>query len=127
MFKRKKRKHDRHVVKIPVILRLISEDKDRNKTELKASHMVTTDISPGGVGLFSNRLLPVDSRVTMEIKGDKLGIKDSFEVTGRVCYCMRIKNIIFKCGIEFISIPGELRDTLEKKLASFGPSVRFAP
>lgn len=125
MDKKNKRRSYRRDIEIPIITRIIGEDDSHNTTtELKASHMVTTDISTVGVGLFSDKYLPVDSRVYMEIKGNNLGLRGSIEIEGRVRYCMQVKNIIFKCGIEFIDLPEALEKRIKKYIAADDNSYR---
>ncbi len=91
-----------------VVVELLS-DIDPPPTK-KVFNALTKDISPGGVRLMTNILLPVGSLIKMELALSKR--RKLIQATGKICWSRSIySEELFEMGVEFTEI------ALEDKMA----------
>jgi uncharacterized protein (TIGR02266 family) len=99
-----KRKEKRVEEEIKVAIKLLPEDK--YKHDKNVVHALTKDISSGGVKIVTDKLLPVDTMMKLELTLAK--IRKLVEVTAKVRWVNRLyDDDVFEMGLEFVDTPAK--------------------
>jgi c-di-GMP-binding flagellar brake protein YcgR len=70
-----------------------------------SGHVV--DISNGGLGLLSPIAIDQDQEITVVVPLETLGESRTVVVVGRVCYCNKQGEQLFRIGLQFVSLDPE--------------------
>ena len=99
-----KRKEKRIEEEIKVAIKLLPEDKYQH--DKNVVYALTKDISSGGVKIVTDKLLPVDTVMKMELTLAK--IRKLVEATAIVRWVNRLyDDDVFEMGLEFVDTPAE--------------------
>ncbi len=76
-------------------------------------HSQTTDISAGGAGFISNRLVPVKTKMMVEI--NLTPASDPVLALGEVCWVRQMaQSENFRIGLKFVEVSSAVRSQLSK-------------
>ena len=99
-----KRREQRVEEETKVAIRVLPEDKyahDKNVV-----YALTKDISSGGVKVLTDKMLPIDTLLHIELTLTKL--RKLVTVTGKVRWVKRLyDDDVFEMGVEFVDTPPE--------------------
>ena len=99
-----KRKEKRIEEEIKVAIKLLPEDKYQH--DKNVVHALTKDISSGGVKIVTDKLLPVDTLIRIELTLAK--IRKLVEATAKVRWVNRLyDDDVFEMGLEFVDTPAK--------------------
>lgn len=99
-----KRKEKRIEEEIKVSIRLLPEDKYQHDKNIL--YALTKDISSGGVKIVTDKMLPVDTLLKLELTLTK--IRKLVEAKARVRWVNRLyDDDVFEMGLEFVDTPSE--------------------
>jgi uncharacterized protein (TIGR02266 family) len=97
-----KRKEKRIEEEIKVAIKLLPEDKYQHDKNIV--YALTKDISSGGVKIVTDKLLPVDTTLKIELTLAKM--RKLVEATARVRWVNRLyDDDVFEMGLEFVDTP----------------------
>ena len=99
-----KRKEKRVEEEIKVAIKLLPEDKYQHGKNVV--YALTKDISSGGVKIVTDKLLPVDTLLKIELTLAK--IRKLVEATAKVRWVNRLyDDDVFEMGLEFVDTPAK--------------------
>jgi len=99
-----KRREKRVEEETKVAIRILPED--RYEVDKNVVYALTKDISSGGVKILTDKMLPVDTLLNIELTLTKL--RKLVTVKGRVRWVNRLyDDEVFEMGLEFIDTPPE--------------------
>ncbi len=99
-----KRREKRVEEETKVAIRILPEDKYEH--DKNVVYALTKDISSGGVKILTDRMLPVDTLLHIELTLAKL--RKLVTVTGKVRWVKRLyDDEVFEMGLEFVDTPPE--------------------
>jgi len=99
-----KRREKRVEEETKVAIRILPED--RYEVDKNVVYALTKDISSGGVKILTDKILPVDTLLNIELTLTKL--RKLVTVKGRVRWVNRLyDDEVFEMGLEFIDTPPE--------------------
>ncbi|MGD9346817.1 MAG: PilZ domain-containing protein [Candidatus Aminicenantes bacterium] len=99
-----KRKEKRIKDEIKVAIKLLPEEKYQH--EKNVVYALTKDISSGGVKIVTDKMLPIDTLLKIELTLAK--IRKLVEATARVRWVSRLyDDDVFEMGLEFVDTPAE--------------------
>ena len=94
------------------------------KTKTNGRHVTATkDVSAGGLSVVMQEMIPVGSRIHVEIHVPPLN--RSIQAEAQVVRCLPSRTAGFELGIQFLEINPEEREALKKAIDKFaGPHLR---
>lgn len=99
-----KRKEKRVQDEIKVAIKILPEEKYQH--DKNVMYALTKDISSGGVKIVTDKLLPVDTMLKIELTLAK--IRKLIEATAKVRWVNRLyDDDVFEMGLEFVDTPAE--------------------
>lgn len=81
--------------------------------------LIAVDISESGIGVISEYFLPKGLILELEIEGIPFSIEKSMKIKGEIRYCIYKKNSGYRCGISFLDILDEYRNSIAKLVATY--------
>ena len=101
---RDKRRENRVAEETKVTIRILPQDKYEH--DKNVVYALTKDISSGGIKILTDKMLPVDTPLQIELTLTKL--RKLVTVKGKVRWVNRLyDDDVFEMGIEFIDTPPE--------------------
>jgi uncharacterized protein (TIGR02266 family) len=99
-----KRKEKRVEEEIKVAIKLLPQDKFQHDKDVV--YALTKDISSGGVKIVTDKMLPIDTVLKIELTLAK--IRKLVEATAKVRWVNRLyDDDVFEMGLEFVDTPAE--------------------
>jgi uncharacterized protein (TIGR02266 family) len=99
-----KRKEKRIEEEIKVAIKLLPEDKYQH--DKNVVYALTKDISSGGVKIVTDKMLPIDTILKIQLTLAKM--RKLVEATAKVRWVNRLyDDDVFEMGLEFIDTPAE--------------------
>ncbi len=77
------------------------------------------DISESGIGVISEYFLPKGLILELEIEGIPFSVEKTMKIKGEVRSCIYKKNCGYKCGINFLDLLDEYRNSIAKLVATY--------
>jgi uncharacterized protein (TIGR02266 family) len=99
-----KRKEKRIEEEIKVAIKLLPEDKYQHNKNIV--YALTKDISSGGVKIVTDKMLPIDTLLKLELTLAK--IRKLVQATAKVRWVNRLyDDDVFEMGLEFVDTPAD--------------------
>ena len=81
--------------------------------------LIAVDISASGLGVMSEYFLPKGLILELEIEGMPFSPEKIMKIKGEIRYCVYKKNSGYRCGIIFLDILEEYKNSIAKLVATY--------
>jgi c-di-GMP-binding flagellar brake protein YcgR len=81
--------------------------------------LIAVDISVAGIGVISKFFLPKGLILELEIEGIPPDLEKIMKIKGEIRYCMNKKNLGYSCGIKFLDLLDEYKNSITEFIATY--------